>query len=293
MKTLHYQVPISQEHTLTVFEDNQPYFYPHLHQHQEMQIIWIIKGEGTLVVENQLRRFAAGDIYLIGANQEHLFKSDPEYFIPGNTKGIRTLNIFFNPEGSLASLLQLPEMVALRPFIQQSQLGFKLPDTYQDTISALIKGIQHASGIDQLIAFSTLLYQLHHVNAELEPLIRSGQKVSYTELEDGRLKKVCNYVIDHYFQIIPLEEVADMANMSVHAFCRFFKRKTGHTFLEFLNQTRINEACRKLAGRKFISISVVAYECGFNSINNFNRVFKHTMGQSPKQYLSSYQASTN
>jgi AraC-like DNA-binding protein len=293
MKTLQYQVPISQEHTLTVFEDNQPYFYPHLHQHQEMQITWIINGEGTLVVDNQLHRFSSGDIYLIGANQEHLFKSDPEYFIPGSGKSIRTLNIFFNPEGSLAKLLQLPEMMALRPFIQQSQVGFKLPVTYQETISALIKGIQYASGIDQLVEFSTLLNQLYHVNNELEPLIRSGQRINHAEGDEGRLHKVCNYVVQHYCQVISLDEVADMANMSVHAFCRYFKKKTGQTFLEFLNSTRVNEACRKLAAKKFDTISTIAYECGFNSINNFNRVFKNVTGQSPRQYISSYQANTN
>lgn len=293
MKTLQYQVPISQEHTLTVFEDNQPYFYPFLHQHQEMQITWIIKGEGTLVVDNQLRRFSSGDIYLIGANQEHLFKSDPEYFIPGSDKSIRTLNIFFNPEGNLAKLLQLPEMMPLKPFLQQSQVGFKLPVTYHNAISTLIKGIQYASGIDQLIEFSLLLNRLCHVNDELEPLIKSNSRINYTEFEEGRLKKVCNYVLQHYCQVISLDEIADMANMSVHAFCRYFKKKTGQTFLEFLNQTRVNEACRKLSSKKFDSISTIAYQCGFNSINNFNRVFKNTIGQSPRQYLNSYQANTN
>ncbi|WP_158800084.1 AraC family transcriptional regulator [Pedobacter sp. L105] len=294
MKTLQFQVPCSQEHTLTIQEDNQPFFYPYLHQHQEMQITWIIRGEGTLVVDNQLHRFASGDIYLLGANQEHLFKSDPEYFVPGSSKSIQTLNIFFNPKGKLANLLQLPEMMALQPFIQQSQVGFKLPTEYRDLISREILNIQYATGIEQLIHFSLLLKRLYNMNESLEPLIRSsGSRLNPAEFEESRLKNVYNYVILHYSQVISLDDIADMANMSVHAFCRYFKKKTGQTFLEFLNQTRVNEACRKLASRKFDSISTIAYDCGFNSINNFNRVFKNLTSQSPRQYLSSYQANTN
>jgi len=294
MKTLQFEIPSSQEHTLTIQEDNQPFFYPYLHQHQEMQITWIIRGEGTLVVDNQLHRFTSGDIYLLGANQEHLFKSDPEYFIPGSIKSIQTLNIFFNPKGKLGNLLQLPEMMALQPFIQQSQVGFKLPADLRDIISRLILNVQYANGIEQLIHFSLLLKRLYNVNDVLEPLIKSSSnRLSPIEFEENRLKNVYNHVIQHYSQVISLDDIADMANMSVHAFCRYFKKKTGQTFLEFLNQTRVNEACRKLASRKFDSISTIAYDCGFNSINNFNRVFKNLTSQSPRQYLNSYQANIN
>jgi len=293
MKTLQYQIPTSQEHTLTIQEDNQPFFYPYLHQHEEMQITWIIKGEGTLVVDNQLHRFTSGDIYMLGGNQEHLFKSDPEYFIAGSNKSIQTLNIFFNPKGQLGNLLQLPEMMALQPFIQQSQGGFKLPVEHHAAISKQILDIQYSTGIEQLIQFSILLKRLYNFNDVLEPLIKSINKVNPLEFEESRLKNVYNHVIEHYSQVISLDDIADMANMSVHAFCRYFKKKTGQTFLEFLNQTRVNEACRKLASRKFDSISTIAYDCGFNSINNFNRVFKNMTSQSPRQYLTSYQANTN
>jgi len=293
MKTLQFQIPTSQEHTLTVQEDHLPHFFPYLHQHQEMQITWIIKGEGTLVVDNQLHRFSSGDIYLLGANQQHLFKSDPEYFIAGTSKHIQTLNIYFNPDGKLANLLHLPEMMTLQPFIQQSQVGFKLPISFQQEISEQMITIQYATGIEQLIHFSILLKYLNQLNGAMEPLIKTVNRVNPVELEEIRLKKVHGYVLGHYAKVISLEHIADMAHMSVHAFCRYFKKKTGQTFLEFLNQTRVNEACRKLASKKFDSISTIAYDCGFNSINNFNRVFKNQTGQSPRQYLTSYQANTN
>jgi AraC-like DNA-binding protein len=293
MKTLQYQIPTSQEHTLTIQEDNQPYFYPYLHQHREMQITWIIKGEGTLVVDNQLHRFSPGEIYLLGANQQHLFKSDPEYFLEESKKNIQTLNIFFDPSGKLSNLLQLPEMMTLQPFIQQSQVGFKLAGRYSELISKQIMDVQDASGIEQLIHFSILLKHLYKANTELEPLIRSSHLANPKDYEEDRLKNVYKYVLRYYYKSISLEDIAGMANMSVHAFCRYFKKHTGQTFLEFLNQTRVNEACNKLTSKRFDSISTIGYECGFNSINNFNRVFKNLTGESPRQYLVKYQANTN
>lgn len=293
MRTLNFQIPTSQEHTLTIQEDIQPYFYPYLHQHQEMQITWIIKGEGTLVVDNQLHRFSAGEIYLLGANQQHLFKSDPEYFLAGSKKQIQTLNIYFDPKGKLANLLALPEMTTLLPFIQQSQVGFKLAGPASKAISRHILNVYAATGLEQLIHFSILLKHLYRSNAALEPLIKSSHRVNPVEYEENRLKNIYNYVLQYYCQSISLDHVADMANMSVHAFCRYFKKQTGQTFLEYLNQTRVNEACNKLTSKRFDSISTIGYECGFNSINNFNRVFKNLTGKSPRQFLLKYQENTN
>lgn len=76
--------------------------------------------------------------------------------------------------------------------------------------------------------------------------------------------------------------------MTPESFCRYFKKHTGHTFISFLNEIRINEACKKLTAHKFESISTVAYKCGFKSITNFNRVFKCVIGISPREYLDNY-----
>ena len=87
---------------------------------------------------------------------------------------------------------------------------------------------------------------------------------------------------------ITLEDVARQAHMTPQAFCRYFKRHTLHTFVSFLNKVRINEACKRLTDGRYDSIATVAYNCGFNSITNFNRVFKTVTGKSPSEYIESY-----
>src|SRR3546814_12932501 len=89
-----------------------------------------------------------------------------------------------------------------------------------------------------------------------------------------RMGNIYNYVLQRYQNTLTLEEVAAEAHLTPQAFCRYFKKHTGITFVTFLNEMRINQACKRLTSGEFDSIATVAYNCGFNSITNFNRVFK-------------------
>lgn len=288
MKVLQFTIPVAHVKNIIAQQDELPYFYPHLHRHKEAQVTWILAGEGTLIAGNNMHAFQPGEIYMIGADQPHLFKSSPEYFQPGNKKAIKTLTIFFDPDGSLSSLFGLPEMKLFKDFIYQNQQGFKLPAGYADKVSHSMLDIQNTSGPDQLIHFLQLLRTLQAMPVKLEPLSVSGISHGITESEGIRISNIYNYILQHYSEAITLDDMAREACMTPQAFCRYFKKHTGYTFISFLNGMRINEACKKLTGNKYESISVVACKCGFTSITNFNRVFKGVMGNSPRGYLDSY-----
>ena len=288
MKVLQFTIPVAHDKSVIAQQDELPYFYPHLHRHKEAQVTWILAGEGTLIAGNNMHAFQSGEIYILGADQPHLFKSSPEYFQAGNKKAVKTLTIFFDPNGSLASMFDLPEMKIFKDFIQQNQQGFKLPPEYVDKVSHTMLDIQNTSGPDQMIHFLQLLRILHGIPVKHEPLSASGISSGITESEGIRISNIYNYILQRYSEAITLDDVAREACMTPQAFCRYFKKHTGQTFVSFLNGMRINEACKKLTGNKYESISVVAYKCGFTSITNFNRVFKTIMGNSPRKYLDSY-----
>jgi quercetin dioxygenase-like cupin family protein len=81
MKVLPFTIPVPHDHSIIVQEEVLPHFYTYLHRHAETQITWIQKGEGTLLAGNNMHVFREGEIYVIGANLPHLFKSDPAYFL--------------------------------------------------------------------------------------------------------------------------------------------------------------------------------------------------------------------
>jgi AraC-like DNA-binding protein len=287
MKVLQFTLPVPRDKTVIVQKDELPHFYPHLHRHQEIQLTWIQQGEGTLVAENNMYSFRSGEIYWLGVNLPHVFKSDPSYFSPSSSKKVHTLNIFFNIKGQLDSFFDLPEIKNVKNFLQNQQSGFKVPAEHVEEVAGKMLRIQQTAGVDQLVHFIELLKQLSSYH-ELTPLSSRSQPVAYSEHEGIRIGAIYNYIMQQYDKPITLVDVAKQAHMTPQAFCRYFKRHTLHTFVSFLNEVRINEACKRLTDGQYDSIATVAYNCGFNSITNFNRVFKSVTGKSPSEYIDSY-----
>ena len=292
MKVLPFTIPVSYDKTVIVLEEVLPHFYPYLHRHEEIQITFIRKGEGTLLVGNNIHAFGANEVYLIGANMPHVFKSDPSYFSEEARKQVESLTIFFSTKGKLASLFDLPELKGIHSFFCNSYSGFRIPPASFADISERISNIKHNHGLDQLIQFFQLLKSLSGLE-NVSPLSADLHPASFSDFEGMRISKVYNYIMQHYNQDLTLEDVAGAAFMTPHAFCRYFKKHTRLTFISFLNEVRINEACKKLLDGSFESMSSIAYDCGFNSITNFNRVFKATVGKSPREYLNEYTHSVN
>jgi AraC-like DNA-binding protein len=287
MKVLPFTIPVPHDRTIIVQEEVLPHFYTYLHRHAEVQITWIQKGEGTLLAGNSMHTFRDGEIYLLGANLPHLFKSDPAYFQPGSDKEVRTVTIFFNPSGTLSALFSLAEMKAIKAFVTQMQAGCKIPDSsYQETATR-IEAIQRANGAEQLSLFIELLNALS-TNTGLQPLASGSYAVSMTDPEGMRIANLYNYIMHNYSSALTLEDVAMQAHLTPTAFCRYFKKHTRHTFVHFVNRIRVNEACKLLVNGTSGSIATIAYSCGFNSITNFNATFKNITGKSPREYVNDY-----
>jgi AraC-like DNA-binding protein len=287
MKVLQFTIPVSHDKTIIVQKDTLPHFYPHLHRHEEIQLTWVQKGEGTLIAENNMHTFWSNEIFWLGADQPHLFKSDQTYFAPKSKKNIQALTIFFNPNGKLAPLFDLVELKNIKVFIKKFQNGFKLPEALVAEVASRMLRIQQSKSTDQFIYFIDLLKLLQSA-ANLHPLVSGSTLSSVSDHEGIRIGQIYNYIMQHYDTDIMLEDIAKHAHMTPQAFCRYFKKHTRLTFVSFLNEVRINEACKKLADGTYDSISTVAYHCGFNSITNFNRVFKTVTGKSPRDYVREY-----
>ena len=288
MKVLQFTIPVADDKSVITDQVELPHHYPYLHRHKETQITWIQQGEGTLIVGNNMHAYTSGDIFLLGANVPHLFKSSPEYFTPESGRSVKAFTLFFNPEGVLGALFNLPELKPFKIFLQQHQQGFKIPDSSFKQVSHFMQSVKATSGPDQLMQFFSLMKSLTSIDTKLDPLSSYGDLPAITENEGIRIGNIYNFIMQNYNEDITLDDVAKAAYMTPESFCRYFKKHTGHTFISFLNEIRINEACKKLTAHKFESISTVAYKCGFKSITNFNRVFKYVIGSSPREYLDNY-----
>lgn len=288
MNVLQFTIPVPANKNIILKEECEPFFYPHLHRHTEMQLTWIEKGEGTLVVNNQMYPFSSGDIFCVGANQPHVFKSSPDYFVEPFRKNIKALTIFFNPSGELKGLFGLTELGLIQTLFNKYGTGFSIPEPAKKEIASRFKALFKSEGAQLLIGFVELVNQIAQIR-NLKLLSGSGDLGSVSEHEGVKISQIYHYIMTNYSREITLEEISKKANMTPQAFCRYFKKRTLRTFISFLNEVRVNEACQQLVKEgSESSISLIAYNCGFNNVTHFNRVFKSMMGKSPSEYLNNY-----
>ncbi|RYE13243.1 MAG: AraC family transcriptional regulator, partial [Sphingobacteriaceae bacterium] len=229
MKVLKFTIPIPGDNNIIIRRDVDAYFYPHLHRHDEVQLTWIQKGEGTLVVDNNMHPFAPNQIFLIGANQPHVFKSDPVYFAAKSLRRIQALTIHFNPRGKMHTLFELEEMEPLRAFLHKLDKGFAVPETHVPDVSQKMQLVARNTGVDQLIAFIDMLRKFRNT-PHLKELSSVSCLNTVSEHDGIRLSHIYNYIMMNYAKQVTLEDVAKEAHMSPQAFCRYFKKRTLNTF---------------------------------------------------------------
>lgn len=109
-----------------------------------------------------------------------------------------------------------------------------------------------------------------------------------TAFKSRRITKVCDYIEKNFQDSVKLSDVAKLVNMSESAFSHFFKKKTGCSFIDYLNSVRIGKASQMLIDTTH-SINEICYSCGFNNLSNFIRIFKKFKGPTPSEYRSKLQ----
>ena len=109
-----------------------------------------------------------------------------------------------------------------------------------------------------------------------------------SDTEGLRMNDIYQYTMSNYTEDITLEQIAAVVYLTPQSFCRYFKKHTQKTYTHFLNEVRVNEACKKLMANHFTSISTIAYQVGFNNVVTFNRVFKAIKKKSPRDFVKEY-----
>ena len=276
MKILPFTIPKPKSDSLIFQEDMGASFYGLLHQHKEIQISYIVSGEGTLIVGDTLNFYRSGDIFILGENLAHVFKSNI-----AKSSSSHMLSLFFTSEAFGHDFFNIEELKPLRSFFNKAEYGFGISSNKKLVIE-LFKKIQVASKLDRFILFFELLKvinQSKHIS--LSAFISSKK---YTDNEGRRMSAVYEYTISNFRKPISLETISQEAAMTKNAFCKYFRKRTNKTYITFLNELRIEESCKLMQQPGELSITEIAEMSGFQNISNFNRKFKQIKGKTPSQY---------
>lgn len=282
VKVLPFKIPKPENNVLIYQVDQGQLFYDRLHQHEEIQISIVLKGEGDLVVGDTINRYGENDIFVIGSNVPHLFRSDSSL-----SKKSHMLTLFFTKDSFGKFFFDLIEMRELESIFKRIDSGIQLEE-HIDVIRKLFLGLEKESHLERFITFLKILK--HISKAKTKSLSSFIYAKVYSDDEGERMSNVMNHAISNFNNDITLDEVADIANMTPNAFCRYFKQRTNKTFFQFLLEVRLEHACRLLLKSKDMNVSQISYASGFKNISNFNRKFKEFKGGTPTLYRNVEQA---
>lgn len=275
MKVLPFIIPKPDQATLVVQEDKGHQFYDKLHQHEEIQISLIKKGEGTFIIGDYIGEFEKGDVFVIGEHLPHVFNNDT------SDEEVHMISLFFIKSSFGDHFFKLPEFNQLSPLFSASALGFKL-DGSQNNLKDLMEGIISKSQFDRFISFMEILKTI--AKEKISPLSSIIHTKTYGEEEGKRMRDIFTYTLDNFYKNINLNQVAAVAHMTPNAFCRYFKQRTNKTYINFLLEIKIGNACKLLTKHTDLSIAEISYKSGFNNLTNFNRKFKSLKGITPTEF---------
>lgn len=276
MKILPFQIP-KPEHDALIYQENKELvFYDKFHQHGEIQVSYILKGEGTLIVGDTINYYKKGDILAIGSNLPHVFKSDSSL----NTQS-EMLSLFFSNDAFGTSFFELEELRELKSFFKKVDYGFKVTPKSKKLENHFFQ-LNESSKLQRFISLLEILKILS--KSKTQPLSSFIYDKKYTDTEGKRMRDVMDFTMQNYQQQISLDDVAQVSAMTKNAFCKYFKKRTNKSYFTFLNELRVENACKLLFSEEGFSVAEVAEKSGFNNISNFNRQFKAIKHFNPSEF---------
>ena len=178
-----------------------------------------------------------------------------------------------------------PELAAIRQLLARSHEGLSFGGTTRRAVGPALRQLLSAPPFMRLLLLLQVLQELAQAPAaDCQPLHAGAGGQGLSGKEQQRLSRVYQFVEQHYQRAtLSVQEVADVAYLSVPAFCRYFKKMTRHTLTDFLQEYRVGQACRLLLDDD-LAVTEVCYACGFNNLSHFNKTFRKFTGQSPTEY---------
>lgn len=276
MKIYPFQIPKPVAGALIVQVDKELEFFNKLHQHEEIQISLLVKGQGKLIIGDSVHAYTAGDLIVIDGKIPHLFQSIRSQEVS------HMISLFFTKSTFGSDFFTIPALEQIASFFDKPNTGYKVSSENLDA-RQIMETLPSTDTFSRFILFLQLLQSIS--KAPIKMLTTFAHPKALNANEGKRLQEVLDYVMHNFDKDIKLVTVANLAFMTPNAFCRFFKQRTNKTFFQFLIELRIEHACQLLSSSKDASIVAIAEKSGFGSISNFNRKFKRIKKCTPSAYM--------
>ncbi|GEM67884.1 AraC family transcriptional regulator [Sphingobacterium mizutaii NBRC 14946 = DSM 11724] len=279
MKAKFHQVPKQTNTTFSIRHDVLPHFGTIWHYHPEIELHYLIKGEGLRFIGENITDFNQDELILLGSNIPHMWKCNNKLDSDGFVEAIV---VHFHPDSLGKDFLGIPEAKEVRNFLQIAKQGLLITGETKDKAKKLMLKMKSEVGINKIVILLRI-FELLSKSKEYEIISSSYINENFQKLDEKRINNIFTYTFNNFKRKILIEELAEISNLSVTSFCRFFKTATKKSYFEFLTEIRLNYACRELLNTNK-PIKMIAEESGFENQSNFYRHFKNYIQISPLEY---------
>jgi AraC-like DNA-binding protein len=278
--------PLTQNDCFTIFSRVKKEFSFPLHYHEELELNLIINAKGARrIVGDHIECIDDLELVLVGPNLYHAW-----FTHQCKSEEIREVTIQWHKDLLDDKLLRRNQLSFIRSMVERSQKGILFSKETAAALAPRILSLNQKNGFDSVLELMSILHDL-----STSRNMRTLSDVSFTNehftYNSRRIEKAFEYMNDNYDKPISLGEVAKLVSMTEVSFSRFIKKRTGNTFIDSLNEIRLGHASRMLIDTTH-SIAEISYNCGFNNISNFNRIFKKKKTCTPKEFRENYNSGT-
>jgi len=250
------------------------------HFHNEYELMYFEDYGGEILIGFSLFIPQPGDILLIGARIPHAYLSHS----PKKINRDQGKQIIFSTEAFGADFLNLPEAISISSLLDSSNgaVLFRNSSVKKKILKYFTGMIHDRPSLQMVKAIAIIELLAFHID-EAELLMQNLENTTMNKKAQSRINKVYTYLVSNFQNHITLKDIAKLVHMTEESISRYFKKHTGKSIFESLNEIRLNNACELLIETD-MTISQIAGESGFNNISNFNRKYKIQYNETPKEW---------
>lgn len=242
------------------------------HTHRELEIIYVLKGKIQISLMNKLCMVEQSEIFLINSNEFHLIESNEDNLIAIIHINYTLLTTFINSKS----------IIFQRALLNQGEIRDRILSNIEEIITIHLESIDEYRALKIQEKTYKLCFDLTTILKKKEHYTWDGSQLNI-EGQNERLADILLYLQVNYAEKISLEEIAKIFSLSVPYLSKFFKQKTGETFLQYLNKIRLQHAVYELTSLEK-SLTRIAFDNGFPNLPSFNRVFQEEFNEKPNEF---------
>jgi len=268
---------------LVINRIKQKFDFP-IHFHPEYELNFILNGKGIRrVVGDSVEELSNIDMVLVGPYVKHGWENHK-----CENKSIYEMTFQFNDSIFDEKLLTLTMFREINEMFKRASYGINFSKKASKMLMPLIITLTKIDTVEEFIKFLNILQELAKSKGQ-RLLSSTSSNIDNQYKNSVRIKKVYEFIQENFTRKISLSEISELVNMSPVSFNRFIKKRTGKTFIEYTNDTRISHASKWLI-ESDLSIGEIGFKCGFNNTAHFNRQFKKTKNSTPSEYREKFES---